>query len=532
MPSLRILNLTGNRDLIRLPRTLATCDNLYDLLIDSENFVWPAVKILQSTTTVILQYLTTGEFNVSEDDFGRKSNNRYEMLNNHGSRKEEEKIAKREVDMDYDNDDMLLAFKRQQEQKQQLLEAVLRQQCEADKTVSKMQQLKDDERNKLIKDILKAEDTANIVINKFLALKTIEDTSLKDKERMEEERLLEKLNLDHSDLRKQEILKLISQSIVDEEKKIKNYNRTRNQNAIQILQTDDQMSTNLNKVYLNYQDNKTKAIVQICEDENLQKRAVSELIAINDSRSWGLVEQMKIVEAELAEMTTVELQRKRKLSDDQLNDFADKRMQLTGILMSLLDQQELRKKELLDTLCAMESQRTLDQEDFWLLQYQRLLDSRPLEFSPKMASIDPVLGYHFLCNGVIHCLPFLQKLFQNMKLLIEDINEDDLKEAGIKSENDRLNILKSIKEFVNSRLEKPSAPLREVEKAEEAVEIERDNTVTGSLLSECVVCMEENVSTIFIPCGHLCCCENCQGNMEICPICRGEIEKRVKIIQP
>lgn len=323
----------------------------------------------------------------------------------------------------------------------------------------------------------------------------MEDTSLKDKERIEEEKLLEKLNINHSDLRKQEILKLISKSIVDEERKIKSYNRTRNQNAIQILQTDDEMSTKLNKVYLSYQDNKTKAIFQICEDEDLQKLAVSELIAINDSRSWGLVEQMKIVEAELAEMTILELQRKRKLNDAQLNDFAVKRMQLTGILMNLLDQQESRKKELLDTLCAMESQRTLDQQDFWLLQYQKLLDSQPLEYSSKIASIDPSLGYYFLCNGVIHCLPFLQKLFQNMKLLIEDVTEEDLKNAGIKSENDRMNILKSIKEYVNSRFEKPTtAPLQELETAEEATEIEEDNTVISSLLSECVVCMEENVS--------------------------------------
>lgn len=343
-----------------------------------------------------------------------------------------------------------------------------------------------------------AEDTANLVINEFLALRTVEDTSLKDKERIEEERLLEKLKLNHSDLRKQEILKLISQTLVDEEKRINSYNHTRNQNAIQILQTDDQMSSKLNKVYLNYQDNRTKAIVQICEDEDLQKRAVSELIAINDSRSWGLVEQMKIVEVKLAEMTAMELQRKKKLSDSQLNDFADKRIQLTAILMNLLDQQELRQKELLNTLCAMESQRTSDQEDFWLLQYQRLLDSRPLEFSAKTTSIDPVLGYHFLCNGVIHCLPFLQKLFQNMKLLIEDILDEDLREAGIKSENDRVNILKSIKEYVNSRIEKPSASaLEQVEKAEEATEIE-ESTMSSSLLSECVVCMEENVSVFVL----------------------------------
>lgn len=310
---------------------------------------------------------------------------------------------------------------------------------------------------------------------------------------MEEEKLLETFSLKHSDLRKQEILKLISQSIVDEEEKIKNYHSCRNENARQILETDDLMASKLNIVYSNYQNNKSKAILQICEDEELQKRAVSELIAINDSRSWGLMEQLRIVEAKLAEMTAMELNRKQKLSDAQINDFADKRMQLTGILMSLLDQQQLRKQELLDTLRAIESQRTKDQEDFWLLQYQRLLDSQPLEYSSKIASIDPALGYHFLCNGVIHCLPFLQKLFQNTKLLIEDLREEDLRDVGIKSESDRLNILKSIKDYVNSRVEETLlTDLTEVEKAEEATS--KDNIVSESSLSECVVCMEENVS--------------------------------------
>lgn len=79
MPSLRILNLTGNRDLIRLPVTLATCDNLYDLLIDSENFEWPAVKILQSTTAAILQYLTTGEFSDDHSIIIKSNNNQVSL---------------------------------------------------------------------------------------------------------------------------------------------------------------------------------------------------------------------------------------------------------------------------------------------------------------------------------------------------------------------------------------------------------------------------------------------------------------------
>uniref|UniRef100_T1GA16 Uncharacterized protein n=1 Tax=Megaselia scalaris TaxID=36166 RepID=T1GA16_MEGSC len=120
MPSLRIFNITGNKNIKRLPKSLATCDNLYDLVIDVDNFEWPELQILQSSTPNILNYLITGEFSI-DDNFDTNE----KILNNEPSLKEEEIQSKvientqKEETMDCYNEDMLLAFKKQQEQKQQ-----------------------------------------------------------------------------------------------------------------------------------------------------------------------------------------------------------------------------------------------------------------------------------------------------------------------------------------------------------------------------------------------------------------------------
>jgi hypothetical protein len=43
----------------------------------------------------------------------------------------------------------------------------------------------------------------------------------------------------------------------------------------------------------------------------------------------------------------------------------------------------------------------------------------------------------------------------------------------------------------------------------------------------CVVCMAKPVSTCFIPCGHVCCCQVCSGKLQSlqCPVCRAGVSK-------
>lgn len=48
----------------------------------------------------------------------------------------------------------------------------------------------------------------------------------------------------------------------------------------------------------------------------------------------------------------------------------------------------------------------------------------------------------------------------------------------------------------------------------------------------CRVCMDEPIDTLFLPCRHVVCCENCAPRCNRCPLCRGEIEKLMHIFLP
>jgi len=58
-------------------------------------------------------------------------------------------------------------------------------------------------------------------------------------------------------------------------------------------------------------------------------------------------------------------------------------------------------------------------------------------------------------------------------------------------------------------------------------EVERQTEEKNS----CKLCMEENISVVFLPCGHLCCCSGCASSnrVQTCPICRLEIENKFRV---
>ncbi|CAM9779222.1 unnamed protein product [Hapterophycus canaliculatus] len=43
------------------------------------------------------------------------------------------------------------------------------------------------------------------------------------------------------------------------------------------------------------------------------------------------------------------------------------------------------------------------------------------------------------------------------------------------------------------------------------------------------VCWQQPINCTLVPCGHLCCCyERCGAIVEKCPICRADIQQRIK----
>lgn len=50
--------------------------------------------------------------------------------------------------------------------------------------------------------------------------------------------------------------------------------------------------------------------------------------------------------------------------------------------------------------------------------------------------------------------------------------------------------------------------------------------------ASCVICLDAERTTVFIPCGHAACCSNCAALVQTCPICRQDIASKVRFIIP
>lgn len=218
-------------------------------------------------------------------------------------------------------------------------------------------------------------------------------------------------------------------------------------------------------------------------------------------------------------------------------------MDLSSLLTELMDQQERRKRDLVNSLQHMESEQQVKQQDFWLLQYQKLLDVRDAD-DASASALDPQLGYQLLTHGVIHLLPFLARLLRTAKCDgdLRAIDEARLKEAGIRSAADRRSILQAIEMYCAAAAtvlsechaiseDEPSAPLSV--SCSDAVNDEETNiadrepngetkepepsshTIEG--LAECVVCMEKPVRVAETFFAHL---DIFDKNAFILSICR------------
>ncbi|KAG4074140.1 hypothetical protein HA402_014345 [Bradysia odoriphaga] len=546
MSHLRILNIAANPKLFTLPNELATCDSLVDIVLSNEIVTHPPANVLELGTLQILNFLTTGEVDMNaqpqripwqdspilvSEEFGAVNDTKFEY-----TKFANEKFIEHEQ-LETNSQLEAQLYLKQKKRNQEFLEQLLQQQNQNDDLVNKLQQEKDSQRNKLIDDILEAERNASLIVENLLNLKNEPDPTLLELEHREQQILLEQLHIQHDDLRKQEVLSAMSNILAAEAKKIENYQDQRDITTRNILNNEHETNELLSNMFANNDRDRTEVVIKIMQDEDLQKSAVVTLIAGNDARTWGLMEQMRIVESQLAAMTCYEIERKKLSADEQLNEQSSQRLNLTCILIDLMEQQESRRKQLFDTLIDIEQQNKFQQEDFWLLQYQKLIDSRPADLSISPNSVDPALGYNFLVNGVVHCLPFLSKIWHTKGKDLASITDDDLSSAGISKTIDRSNILLSIKQFLD--MDRPVIAGASIKQSDSAADVDvqqptiaKDDTQKGELLAECVICMENSCQIIFLPCGHMCCCLNCHNDVQLCPMCRSEIDRRIKVIQP
>lgn len=210
MANLRILNIGGNPRLVKLPNQLATCDNLVDLVLDPNTITEPPAEVIAAGTYAIVKYLSTGEVLCRPPSEDQQDSTKISTINFINSERDElraaelarekhdkEKLMLERERLAYEKDYLAESklHEQQQRKKQELLEQLLRQQNQNDSHVNRLQEEKQSERQRLINDILKDELHSSELVDKLLSLKNGPDPAFLERERQEQEQLLEQLRI-------------------------------------------------------------------------------------------------------------------------------------------------------------------------------------------------------------------------------------------------------------------------------------------------------------------------------------------------
>jgi len=75
-----------------------------------------------------------------------------------------------------------------------------------------------------------------------------------------------------------------------------------------------------------------------------------------------------------------------------------------------------------------------------------------------------------------------------------------------------------------------SAPSFESITPSAGIEQQGATAVSGAGMeeNECVICFENNINTVIVPCGHTAVCDGCSGKFTECPVCREPVQQVIK----
>uniref|UniRef100_A0A672RX05 E3 ubiquitin-protein ligase LRSAM1-like n=1 Tax=Sinocyclocheilus grahami TaxID=75366 RepID=A0A672RX05_SINGR len=523
MSSLRTLDISEN-SIRELPKELASVRTLESLILDAQVMRYPPASVCTAGTEEVQRYLCSG---MDLLEYCPPSQYLLPVLE-HDEGKQEmdcvdgEEMAWQSKFMDYEKRKVQkqlekLIFEKDLEEKQRehtqllllnnshkedsLCFSVSQEQQRLELGVSQQQKAQETERQKMLDKVHLAE--SNI-------MSRISDLLLDNKRMLSESYSLRLL---------QEAREAKTQILLSE-----------------TCRSLDYMDRKFDQVLSLQQLDKSKAISQILQEEEMQKAAFEALQLQKDSVHAYIRNQIKLIETELMQLTKLEVKR-RNLDTENLQEvLADQRTALTDLLLQLLKQKDQREEELRMVLVEMEQKSESNQQNYWMIQYQRLLDAKPLSLRMQEAAVDADLG-NLLCKlSAQHYLPIIAHHRITAEALRHMTTKDLRKVRHISFWY--LNMFapstlpKTAKEIQEAGPSTPSTPLQQ----QLTPPLTPSTPLTPTApspdrwsSSECVVCMEHESQVIFLPCGHVCCCQTCSDPLQSCPLCRGSISQRVRL---
>uniref|UniRef100_A0A674PJT8 Leucine rich repeat and sterile alpha motif containing 1 n=1 Tax=Takifugu rubripes TaxID=31033 RepID=A0A674PJT8_TAKRU len=550
LSSLRTLNVSDN-NIVQLPKQLAYIRTLETFTLDAAMMTYPPSSVCVEGTEsiqrflcseVVIEYCPPSQYllPVLEHDCGKQDTNSFDSLeeawknkfSNYEKRKEEKQQQKLDFErhLEEKQKEHTQLFLMNIAHKESMLSSVRQEQERLEHGVSQQQKVQDAERMLMLEKVRQAEDDISSRINNMLM----------DNNSIRMEHLAAITQEEANSLRKKEVAVAMQRMLSDSSTMslLHEVNDVRRQTLVsETCKSMEYFDRKFDRVMSLQLLDKSKAITQIIQEEEMQKAAFQALQLQKDAVHNYIRDQIKLIEDDLKQLTKLEIKR-RNLDTENLQEFlVEQRSALSGMLQQLMKQRDQREQELRQVLVEMQLKSDSNQQNYWMIQYQRLLNTKPLTLRMQEAGVETGL-VNMLCKlSAQHYLPILV----HHKVTTESLRHmksSDLKKLGIHE----IGVQKALLNWAASVpmasppltpsllpnaivFHAPSSPVT----PGTPVTPSAPSPVEGPGISECVVCMEAAAQIIFLPCGHVCCCQVCSGALQGCPLCRSTILQCVRL---
>ncbi|KAM4647452.1 E3 ubiquitin-protein ligase LRSAM1 isoform 5-T6 [Amazona ochrocephala] len=394
--SLRTLDISGNM-VVELPRGLAHIRTLETLTLDTSSMTYPSPDICSAGTESIQQFLCK-ECGIAyyppaqyplpalESDGGGTSvdgvdravhkyleeedawQNKFLDYEKRKEQKMQEKLEfERRLNMGQREHALLV--QQLNSQKDEILQTVREDQMRLEEGLTKHQRYLEEERLKLLQQLKQAEQGIASRIQKLLEdnqrrkqsadiLKSLEN------ERIRMEQLMAITQEETEQLRRKEVAAAMQQMLAEsyKNKLIQMTNESRRQDLVnQACSSLAEMDQKFQQILAWQQLDQNKAVSQILQQIEMQKAAFEAL------------------------------QVKKDLTHRQIRNqgvITEQRQALGYLLQQLLKEKKQREEELQQILLEMEAKSETHRENYWLIQYQRLLNQKPLSLKVQEEGLE------------------------------------------------------------------------------------------------------------------------------------------------
>lgn len=573
--SLRTLDISEN-EVRRLPLMLAHVRTLETLSLDATSMVYPPPEVCGAGTAAVQQFLCKESgleyyppsqylLPVLEQDgaetsqdspdgainrFSREAADWQNRFSDYEKRKEQKMLEKLEFErrLDLGQREHAELLQQSHSHKDEILQSVKQEQTRLEQGLSERQRCLDAERQQLREQLKQSEQSIASRIQRLLQdnqrqKKSSEILKSLENERIRMEQLMSITQEETENLRQREIASAMQQMLTESCKSRlvqMAYESQRQSLVQQACSSMAEMDQRFQQILSWQQMDQSKAISQILQESVMQKAAFEALQVKKDLAHRQIRNQIRLIETELLQLTQLELKRKS-LDTEMLQEMiSEQRWALSNLLQQLLKEKTQREEELHDILVELEAKSETKQENYWLIQYQRLLNQKPLSLKLQEEGMERQLVALLAELSAEHYLP----LFAHHRIsldMLSQMSPGDLAKVGVSEAGLQHEILRRARNLLDSArvqpglkpsedevldiLEPPAAP----QEAPKSVRPSAPPAELDTPTSECVVCLEREAQMVFLPCGHVCCCQQCCQPLRTCPLCRQEISQRLRI---